>query len=189
MKYLGTILLMMYTSLIFLDVRYNVGEPLTYECLRDVEVLGSKVELVVDENFPEEPEPIEPVEVDEVIFEESLNGEEYLLAQIIHAEAKGESYDGKVAVGNVVLNRVNSEDFPDDIESVIFQRNQFSPVMDGSIYNEPEEESIQAAKDVLNGIKIVDSNALFFYNPRTSTSSWIFTRTTITDIGNHRFAY
>jgi N-acetylmuramoyl-L-alanine amidase len=117
------------------------------------------------------------------------NGDEYLLAQIITAEAKGEPYNGKLAVGNVIMNRVNDENFPDTIKGVIFQKGQFQPVSNGSVYNSPSEKALQAAKEVLNGVRIVGNQALYFYNPNTSTSDWIFSRTTIMDIGNHRFAY
>ena len=117
-----------------------------------------------------------------------LDANTYLLAQIINAEAKGESYNGKVAVGNVILNRVNNPQFPDTIKDVIFQRGQFSPVSDGSINNKPSEESIKAAKDAISGYKVVGDQALYFYNPDTSTSNWIFSRQTLMEIGNHRFA-
>lgn len=129
----------------------------------------------------------EPVKVAPAV--PKREGNAYLLAQIINAEAKGESYNGKVAVGNVVMNRVDSANFPNSIEAVIFQKGQFSPVSDGSIYNEPSSEALEAANAVLNGVSIVGPNALYFYNPRTATDSWIFTRTTIMDVGNHRFAY
>ena len=112
----------------------------------------------------------------------------YLLAQIIHAEAKGEPYKGKIAVGNVVMNRVKSEQFPDTIGEVIFQKGQFSPVSDGSIYNTPGDDSLRAAKEVYNGTKVVGNDVLYFYNPDTSTSGWIYTRQTVMSIGNHRFA-
>lgn len=118
-----------------------------------------------------------------------INGDAYLLAQIINAEAKGEPYNGKVAVGNVVMNRVNSPNFPNSVEGVIFQKGQFYPVTSGSINAKPSQESINAAKEVLNGKQIVGKQALYFYNPNTSTSDWIFSRKTMMDIGNHRFAY
>lgn len=112
----------------------------------------------------------------------------YLLAQLITAEAKGEPYSGKVAVGNVVMNRVESNNFPDTIRGVIFQTGQFSPVTNGSIHNEPTESAIKAAKEVLNGKQVVGSGALYFYNPSTAKSKWIFSRVTLATIGNHRFA-
>lgn len=133
-------------------------------------------------------EKVEP-KVTEKKEEPKIDNKTYLLAQLISAEAKGEPYNGKIAVGNVVLNRVNHDQFPDTIKEVIFQKGQFSPVSNGAIYNEPDSESLQAAKEVMNGKKVVGDKALYFYNPDTSTSSWIFTRTTLKDIGNHRFAY
>lgn len=111
----------------------------------------------------------------------------YLLAQIIHAEAKGEPYEGKLAVGNVIHNRVKSKQFPNSIRDVIFQKGQFQPVMNGSIYNEPSEESIRAARESYH-TNIIGS-ALYFYNPTLSTDTWITTRKTIKRIGSHVFAY
>lgn len=111
----------------------------------------------------------------------------YLLAQIIHAEAKGEPYEGKLAVGNVIHNRVKSKKFPNSIRGVIFQKGQFQPVMNGSIYNEPSEESIRAARESYHTNII--GPALYFYNPKLSTDTWITTRKTVKRIGNHVFAY
>lgn len=121
--------------------------------------------------------------------EPKIDDETYLLAQIIHAEAKGEPYEGKLAVGNVIINRKNSDQFPDTIKGVIFQKGQFQPVSNGSIYNKPGSEALQAAKEVMNGKRVVGNQALYFYNPAISTSDWIFSRKTLTTIGNHRFAY
>lgn len=119
---------------------------------------------------------------------EPISDDTYLLAQIISAEAKNQPYEGQVAVGNVVMNRVESPSYPDTIREVIFQKGQFSPVSDGSINDAPSESAIQAAKDVLNGTKVVGENVLFFYNPVISTSQWIFTREVVAHIGHHRFA-
>lgn len=130
-----------------------------------------------------------PKKVEPKAKTERTNGDAYLLAQIINAEAKGEPYNGKVAVGNVIMNRVSSSQFPDTIKGVVYQKGQFYPVTSGSINAKPSQESINAAKEVLNGKQIVGKQALYFYNPNTSTSDWIFSRKTIMDIGNHRFAY
>src|SRR5690606_8918568 len=111
----------------------------------------------------------------------------YLLAQIIHAEAKGEPYEGKLAVGNVIHNRVKSEQFPNSIKGVIFQKGQFQPVRNGSIYNKPSEESIRAAMESYH--KNIVGPALYFYNPELSTDTWITTRKVIKRIGSHVFAY
>lgn len=117
----------------------------------------------------------------------------FWLARIIQAEAGGESDIGKVAVGNVVLNRVNSSKFPNTIYSVIFdvqgRFTQFSPVLDGSIYNNPAPESITAAKAALNGARPVGT-ALYFLNPRKATVFWIpNNREFMKTIGGHDFYY
>ena len=114
-----------------------------------------------------------------------------LLARIIHAEARGESFEGKVAVGAVVLNRIRSPHFPKTISDVIFQKNnrvyQFSPVGDGSFNLEPDETSLEAALQALSG-KDPTGGALFFYNPELSSDRWIRTLPVMTRIGNHVFA-
>jgi N-acetylmuramoyl-L-alanine amidase len=114
-----------------------------------------------------------------------------LLARLIHAEARGESFEGQVAVGAVILNRLDSPYFPKTITEIVFQKNnrvyQFSPVGDGSINLEPDEKSIQAALQALSG-KDPTKGALFFYNPEISGDKWIKTLPVITKIGNHVFA-
>ena len=112
------------------------------------------------------------------------------LAKIIHAEAEGESLRGKIAVGNVVLNRVKSSLFPNTIYGVIFDKNngvQFTPTVNGAIYKDPGEESIIAAKLCLEGVNLLP-NALFFVNVKIATDSWVSdNRECITVIGNHSF--
>lgn len=110
----------------------------------------------------------------------------YLLAQITEAEAKGEPYIGKVAVAEVVLNRVKSPDFPDNVYDVIFQDNQFEPVRNGSLHNTPSEESFKAAKEALNGSNYA-KGALFFWNASIAKNRWQETLTVVTIIGNHTF--
>ncbi len=114
----------------------------------------------------------------------------FWLSRIIHAEAQGEPYSGKLAVGNVVLNRVKSTDFPNTIYGVIFDRKngvQFTPVSDGSIYNNPLNQCIYAADRALRGENVIGS-ALFFCNPKTSTNSWIMNnRVLLSKIGKHNF--
>ena len=111
----------------------------------------------------------------------------YLLAKCIHAEARGEPYVGKVAVGAVILNRVASPDFPDTIYGVIYQPWAFTAVHDGQIDLEPEAASYQAATDALNGWDPT-YGSIYYYNPRTASSSWIFSRETTVVIGQHVFA-
>lgn len=114
------------------------------------------------------------------------NSDVKLLAQLIHAEAKGEPFNGKVAVGNVVLNRVKSKEFPSTIKGVIYQPRQFQPVSNGAINNEPSDEAIKAARTAMNTNLI--GNALYFYNPDIATDSWIKTRKVTITIGDHSFA-
>ena len=112
------------------------------------------------------------------------------LARIIHAESRGEPLLGQIAVGNIVMNRVGHRDYPNTIYSVIFDRKygvQFSPILNGEIYNTPSYNSILAAKIILEGYRI-DSEILFFLQPRLSTSSWIpKNREYAFTIGNHDF--
>ncbi|HBM81360.1 MAG TPA: hypothetical protein DD426_11105 [Clostridiaceae bacterium] len=122
---------------------------------------------------------------------ERANPNLYWLSRIIYAEASGEPYLGKVAVGNVVLNRVASRYFPNSVKGVIFEYYkgvpQFSPVADGSIYNIPSTQSIKAALEALRGAKPA-RDALYFFNPRKSSGSWIArNKTYVTRIGNHVF--
>jgi len=115
----------------------------------------------------------------------------FWLARIIHAEAAGEPYTGKVAVGSVIMNRVSSPSFPNTIYGVIFDQYkgipQFSPVQDGTIYNTPSNESYRAAQEAYYGSKPV-GDALYFFNPAKASGSWIVkNRIYITTIGNHVF--
>ncbi len=110
-----------------------------------------------------------------------------LLAKLIYGEARGESYTGQVAVGAVVLNRVKSSSFPNTISGVIYQKNAFTAVSDGQINLAPDQTAKKAAKDALNGWDPTNG-ALYYYNPAIATSSWIFSRKTLTTIGNHVFA-
>ncbi len=115
----------------------------------------------------------------------------FWLGRIIHAEAEGEPYIGKVAVGNVVMNRVNSNQFPNTIYGVIFEYfqgiPQFSPVQDGTIYNNPSSESLKAAEEAYFGSKPV-GDALYFFNPKKAAGTWIVkNRQYVTTIGNHAF--
>lgn len=111
----------------------------------------------------------------------------YLLAKVIHAEARGEIYTGKVAVGAVVLNRVRSSSFPNTISGVIYQNNAFTAVSDGQINLEPDDSAMKAARDAMNGWDPT-YGCLYYYNPAKATSSWIFSRETVTTIGKHVFA-
>lgn len=117
----------------------------------------------------------------------ATNSNLYLLARCIYAEARGEPYTGMVAVGAVVLNRVSSADFPNTISGVIYQPWAFTSVNDGQINLTPSQTAINAAQDAMNGWDPT-YGCLFFYNPKTAQSQWIYSRKVVTTIGNHRFA-
>ena len=110
-----------------------------------------------------------------------------LLAKLIYGEARGESYVGQVAVGAVVLNRIKSASFPNTMSGVIYQSYAFTAVADGQINLTPDATAKKAAKDAMNGWDPT-YGAIYYYNPRTATSSWIFSRQTTITIGNHVFA-
>lgn len=115
------------------------------------------------------------------------SSDRYLLAKVIYAEARGESYTGQVAIGAVVLNRVEDSRFPNTIAGVIYQPWAFTAVNDGQINLEPNATAYQAADDALNGWDPT-YGSVYYYNPKTATSSWIYTTTYVTTIGNHVFA-
>lgn len=111
-----------------------------------------------------------------------------LLARAINGEARGEPYEGQVAVGAVILNRVKDSKFPNTIAGVIYQPGAFTAVSDGQI-NVPIEEGatvVKAARDALNGWDPTDG-AIYYFNPATATNKWIWSRPLIKTIGKHRF--
>ncbi len=110
----------------------------------------------------------------------------YLLASAIHGEARGEPYEGQVAVGAVILNRVSSEDFPNSIAEVVYQRGAFDAVRDGQITLTPNDTAFRAAQDALNGWDPTNG-ALYYWNPATATSRWIWSVPITTSIGRHVF--
>ena len=160
-----------------------------------VDSITSAAELLLAEKEKKEKEPIlsdlsidNGFILDEEAMERASNFEDieeediYLLAAIIHCEARGESYDGQLAVGAVILNRVISEDFPDNIKEVIYQSGQFSPVSSGSLdrvllNGDIDSSCISAAKDALYGVNPI-GNCLYFRKKNGDTG---------TIIGNHIF--
>lgn len=109
-----------------------------------------------------------------------------LLTRIISAESRGEPYEGQVAVGAVILNRITHPSFPNTLSGVIYQPGAFSCLNDGQV-NEPVAESAQrAARDAMNGWDPT-GGAIYYFNPKTATSKWILSRPVITTIGSHRF--
>ena len=115
------------------------------------------------------------------------NNDLYLLAKCVYAEARGEPYVGQVAVAAVILNRVKHPDFPNTIYGVVYQPWAFTAVYDGQIGLEPNETAYQAAQDALNGWDPT-YGCIYYYNPATATSQWIFSRKVVVTIGKHAFA-
>ena len=109
-----------------------------------------------------------------------------LLAKVISAEARGESYKGQVAVGAVILNRVSHSSFPDTISGVVYQDGAFSCMYDGQINKAVADSAYKAARDAINGWD-PSGGAIYYYNPKTAKSSWIRNRPIILTIGNHVF--
>jgi N-acetylmuramoyl-L-alanine amidase len=109
-----------------------------------------------------------------------------LLARLISAEARGEPYRGQVAVGAVVLNRVEHPSFPNTISGVIYQSGAFSCIDDGQFDEPVADSAYAAARDALNGVDPA-GGAIYYFNPVTATSKWIWSRPLILVIGNHRF--
>lgn len=109
-----------------------------------------------------------------------------LLARIISAESRGEPYTGQVAVGGVILNRIEHPSFPNTLAGVIYQPGAFSCLNDGGINAAVEDSAFKAARDCINGYD-PSGGAIYYYNPAKSTNQWIFSRPVITVIGKHRF--
>ncbi|MCR8745811.1 cell wall hydrolase [Romboutsia lituseburensis] len=110
-----------------------------------------------------------------------------LLSKLVAGEARGESYEGQVAVAAVVINRVKDSRFPDSIRDVIYQQNAFSVVNDGSINMQPTDSAYKAAQEALYG-NDPTNNAIYFWNPDIATCQWIRTLNPYMRIGNHVFA-
>ncbi len=110
-----------------------------------------------------------------------------ILAKIIYSEARGEPYIGQVAVGAVVMNRIQHPSFPDTIQEVVFEPRAFTAIDDGQYWLQPDATAYHAAFDAVRGWD-PSGGALYYYNPETSTSNWIRSRTPIHRIGNHIFA-
>lgn len=110
-----------------------------------------------------------------------------IMANAVHGEARGEPYIGQVAVAAVILNRVHSASFPKTVSGVIFQPGAFTAVADGQIWLEPDESSARAVRDALNGMD-PSGGCIYYFNPATATSKWIWSRKQVKKIGKHIFA-
>lgn len=116
----------------------------------------------------------------------SNNQDVILLARLINGEARGEPYEGQVAVGAVIMNRVRDPRFPKTIAGVIYQPGAFTAIVDGQIHAEMLPSSVNAARDALNGWD-PSGGAVFYYNPAKTTNKWIWSRPIIKTIGKHKF--
>ncbi len=116
----------------------------------------------------------------------SNNSDLNLLTKIVYAEARGEVYAGQVAIAAVVLNRVKNNSFPNSIAGVIYQPGAFTAVSDGQINLTPDSTARKAAQDALNGWDPT-YGSIYYFNPNTATSSWIWSRPYVITIGKHRF--
>ncbi|UQZ37759.1 spore cortex-lytic enzyme [Paenibacillus sp. PK3_47] len=109
-----------------------------------------------------------------------------IMANAVYGEARGEPFEGQVAVAAVILNRVKSPSFPNTPSGVIFQPGAFTAVADGQIYLEPNEQARKAVQQALNGWD-PSGGCLYYFNPKTATSKWIWTRPQVKTIGEHIF--
>ena len=116
----------------------------------------------------------------------SQNNDVALLAKVISAEARGEPYSGQVAVGAVILNRVNHPSFPNTIAGVVYEQGAFTCMVDGQIDQPVADSAYRAARDALNGVDPT-GGAIYYFNPAKATSRWIWSRPLLTVIGSHRF--
>lgn len=114
------------------------------------------------------------------------SGDVNLLARLISAEARGEPYNGQVAVGAVVLNRMGHPSFPNSMSGVIYEKGAFSCLDDGQFDEPIAESAYRAARDALNGVD-PSGGAIYYFNPVTATNKWIWSRPLIVVIGKHRF--
>lgn len=120
------------------------------------------------------------------LIEQNTSGDVALLARLISAEARGESYEGQVAVGAVVLNRIAHPSFPNTLSGVIYQNGAFSCLYDGQFDQPVAQSAYAAARDAMNGYDPT-GGAIYYFNPVTATSQWIWSRPLIVQIGKHRF--
>ena len=109
-----------------------------------------------------------------------------LISRFVYAEARGEQYSGQVAVAAVILNRVKSSNFPNTVSGVVYQQGAFTCVSDGQINLSPDATAKKAAQDAINGWDPT-YGAVYYFNPKTATNKWIWSRPMTVTIGNHRF--
>jgi N-acetylmuramoyl-L-alanine amidase len=136
----------------------------------------------VEEAPPEEPAVEGAVNVPDGFSDNDLR----LMANAVYGEARGEPYEGQVAVAAVILNRVNDSQFPNTVSDVIFEPLAFTAVADGQIFMEPNEQARRAVMDAVNGWD-PSAGLVYYFNPDTATSGWMFEREPVKRIGKHVF--
>lgn len=159
-------------------------ENYIHTSFKDILEIYQEIQLPTDEKILEETEEVKPYTEEEL----------YWLAKIVYAEAGYDINEGQQAVANVVINRVNHPNFPNNIYDVIWQKTgkiwQFSPCGDGGINKEPDERAIENARLILEGKRVLPEDVLFFYMPTEGNKNdWIRTREIYKTIGVHRFCY
>lgn len=179
------------SAILFLSIIILVLTPVFAITFNDaprhvVKVPERLVKTVVLESTPTQVE-VQSVETKKHDFTEK---EVALLERLVHAEAEGEPFIGKVAVANVVLNRIKSDKYPNTMNDVIYQKRQFSPISDGRINNTPSEESKFAVKMALEGYLAIPEDVGFFYEPNSAQTHWIGQNKELYGIiGHHHFYY
>ena len=135
--------------------------------------------------------PTEAIAPNKVVqYKEVINlsqAERNLLARLVYAEGRGESLEGQIAIAAVVINRMQSSHFPDDLQEVVYQKNAFSCIQDGQLSSQADDTAHQAVQAAVNG-QDPSKGSLYYFNPNTATSSWIWSRPQAVKIGNHIFA-
>lgn len=147
--------------------------------IQEKKEVEEEVHVLADEPIEEAEEVVKRYEPDEKEWE--------LLARAVYSEARGEPEVGQVAVAAVILNRLEDEKFPNTISGVIFQPRAFTAVADGQFWYTPDEKAYEAVEKALIG-EDPSNGAIYYYNPATATSRWIFSRPIIKRIGRHLFA-
>ncbi|WP_449621023.1 cell wall hydrolase [Robertmurraya sp. Marseille-Q9965] len=165
-------------------------------CVATLAFLGLQGTIAFAEEKVEDKIEIPEKSINQDILKEDVeekisDKEKELLSRLVEAEAKGESYEGKVAVAEVVLNRVESPEFPDTVKEVVYETTgnayAFSPVQNGTINKPASEEAKDAVDDAVESPDNLN-NAIYFYNPEIATDDWIRSRKVIKKIDNHAFA-
>lgn len=173
---------------------YEYGITGTYDYMTQAAVerfqysYGLPVNGIIDHNTMVSMGLMKSVYTNTAYAQDEGTSDEQLMARAINGEARGESYEGQVAVGAVILNRTRNAEFPNTISGVIYQPLAFTAVADGQI-NVPIEEGssvVEAARDALNGWDPTNG-CLYYWNPATATSKWIWTRQIVKKIGKHNF--